>query len=232
MQKSSRNRFPAAPLFQVQILALTAPAGTAWVTERSAYDVLVTCRLISLSSVPDEFRKSTPTPAHEGPPATLAQNWNVRGCPAVTGIRPERLRPPSAVPTRAAFAPECTSLVMTVVPALVQPARSLSKPLLVSSPQVCASADEGMVESQCQKDCGRPGDDVRVHVGPARCRAGRLARSYCGRRGFPWVAVGIDEVELYSARIGIRWKGSHHDIRDVLIQPDPPRELDPLADPE
>ncbi len=106
MQKSSRKRVPAAPLFQVQILALTAPAGTAWVTERSAYAVLVTCRLISLSSVPDEFRKSTPTPAHEGPPATLAQNWKVRDCPALTGITPERLRPPSDGPTRAAFAPE------------------------------------------------------------------------------------------------------------------------------
>ena len=56
----------------------------------------MTCRLISLISAPDEFRKSSPTPAHEGPPATLAQNWNVRDCPAVTGIRPERLRPPWA----------------------------------------------------------------------------------------------------------------------------------------
>ena len=36
MQKSSRNRFPVAPLFQVQILALIAPAGTACVAERSA----------------------------------------------------------------------------------------------------------------------------------------------------------------------------------------------------
>ena len=74
MQESSMNRFPVAPLFQVQILAFTAPADTPCVAERSANAVLVTCRLISLISVPDELRKSTPTPAHDGPPATLAQN--------------------------------------------------------------------------------------------------------------------------------------------------------------
>ena len=48
---------PAAPLFQVQIRALVAPAGTACVAERSAYAVRVICRLISLISAPDELEE-------------------------------------------------------------------------------------------------------------------------------------------------------------------------------
>src|SRR6185295_4075831 len=72
-QKSSRNKLPAVPLFQVQMRALTAPAGTFCVTVRCAHAVDVTCVLISETSVPEALRKSTPTPAQEGEPDTFAQ---------------------------------------------------------------------------------------------------------------------------------------------------------------
>ena len=90
--------------------------------------------------MPDAFRKSRPTPAHEGLPVTLAQNWKVSDCPAVTANDAERFTPPCAVPTRAAFVPPCASATIETVPEPLQPERSLSNPLLLRRPQVCANA--------------------------------------------------------------------------------------------
>src|SRR5688572_27587459 len=98
--------------------------------------------LISEISVPEALRKSRPAPAHEGLPDSLAHTLKVSDWPAVTAKVPERFTPPWAVPTRAALVPECASATMLTGPLVDQPERSLSKPLLPTRPQVCATAGE------------------------------------------------------------------------------------------
>src|SRR5688572_4533275 len=109
--------------------------------------------LISEISVPEALRKSRPTPAHEGLPDSLAHTLKVSDWPAVTAKVPERFTPPCAVPMRAALVPECASATMLTGPLVDQPDRSLSKPLLLMRPQVCAMAgDAAARQSRAAKE--------------------------------------------------------------------------------